>query len=122
MKLDDIKPEDIKKNIIYGFIDKDNTKITEIKVKNILPENSGYYLIPGKIKTADGSMYPAILGVSSDDSGELFDVYCFINNSWTSQNDKNFLKKINKSKSEVFPYKYHLNVKVEGDINEDNQF
>ena len=75
MKIGDIKLEDIMDNVVYGFVDRDNTKITKIKVKTILPENSGYYLIPGKIKTANGCIYHAILGVSSDDSGELFDAY-----------------------------------------------
>ena len=57
------------------------------------------------------------MGISSKDSGEMFEAHFLVNKKWISQKDKKFLKKLNKEKSKVFPYKYHLNVKVIGDAN-----
>ncbi len=123
MKISNIKLQDIERKVVYHYTNEENTEIKEIKFKeNIVPENSGYFLITGKIKIADGSTYPAIFGISSDYSGELFEAYFLVNGKWVSQEDKNFLKKLGKKKSQVFPYKYHLNVKVGGDVNLSQQF
>ena len=119
--IDKIKIEDIKKGRIY-YRDNKN-RICEFKLKEfIITENSGYFLISGKVRIKDGTVYPAILGISSNDCGELFEAYFYINGKWVPQEDKNFLKLLKRKKKEVFPYKYHLNVKVEGDKNIAHQF
>ncbi len=123
MRVEDIKIEDVEIGAVYSYIDKDNRKIKEIKVKKKwITKNSGYFLITGNIKIADGTIYPALLGISSNDSGELFESYFFIRNKLISQHGKNFMKLIGKKKEEVFPYKYHLNVGVEGDNHPEHQF
>lgn len=123
MKIKDIKIKSVEKGSIFRYIDNENTKVKEAKIKGkIIPENSGYYLITGKIRIHDGSVYPAILGISSDDVGEMFEAYFFINGEWISQMDKQLLKKIDKKKTQVFPYTYQLNVKVEGDKHILHQF
>lgn len=123
MKIKDIKLKDVDRGAVYFYQDDSNTKIQEIKLKKkFIPENSGYFLITGKIKINDGTVYHAILGVSSEDSGELFDVFFFVDGMWVGQNSKYFLKILNKKKEEVFPYIYHLNVKVRGDANVSQQF
>lgn len=123
MELRDIKIRHMKKSVIFVYMDDENTKIKEVKIKGkTLLENSGYYLIPGKIKINDGTVYPAILGISSDDAGEMFEAYFFVNEKWLSQMDKQFLKKISKGKNQVFPFKYHLSIKVKGDRNLLHQF
>lgn len=123
MQIPDIKLHDVNKNEVFCYLDDENTKIERlIALPEKIKKNSGYYLITGCIKIADGTVYPAILGISSDDSGELFEAYFFVNKVWVSQMDQSFLKKIHKKNSDVAPYKYHLNVKVEGDKNTDHQF
>ncbi len=123
MKIEDIRLENFGKDVIYQYIDKENLQIKRIKLKeNKIKKNSGYFLINGKIKISDGTIYNAILGISSDDSGEMFEAYFYVNDKWISQNNKNFLRLLDKKKDEVFPYKYHLNVEVEGDINRNHQF
>ncbi len=123
MKIKDVRPIDVEKATVYQYLDRKEKiiKIVKMKQKRIL-EDSGYFLISGKIRINDGTEYPAIIGISSDDSGELFEAYFLINNYWISQSDKKFLKKISKNKKGIFPYKYHLNVEVEGDINKEHQF
>ena len=122
MKINDIKLKDIKKGSIYNYTNDENTEIKEFKLKqNFIPENSGYYLITGKTKIADGTVYPSILGISSNDSGELFEVYLFLKDRLVKQDNKLHMK-LGKKKYQIFPYKYHLNVKVDGDKNRINQF
>lgn len=123
MRIKDLKLRDTERNAAYYYIDEKNTEIKEYKLKKeIISTNSGYYLITGKIEIANGTIYPAILGISSDDGGELFEAYFLVKNKWVSQQDENFLKKLEKKKYQVFPYKYHLNVKIEDDNNLDHQF
>lgn len=123
MKIGNIKIKNVEKGSIFRYIDDENIEVKEVKIKGkIIPENSGYYLITGKIRVHDGNVYPAILGISSDDAGEMFEAYFFINGEWVSQMDKLLLKKIGKKKTQVFPYTYHLNVKVEGDTHILHQF
>lgn len=123
MKIEDIKLKDINKGNVFYYFDKKNSQIKEFKPKRgRIQRNSGYFLIPGKIKIADETLYTAILGVSSDNLGELFEVFFLINGKWVSQEDKNFIKKIKKKGDQIFPYRYHLNIKVEGDNNLSNQF
>src|SRR3989344_1135828 len=113
MRIEDIGIEDIGMGAVYCYIDKENKKVKEMKIrKRHIPKNSGYFLITGNIKVADGTRYPGLLGISSNDSGELFEVYFFIRGKLVSQQAKNFLKLIDKKKEEVFPYRYHLNVSV----------
>jgi hypothetical protein len=123
MKLNDIIIPFSSKNEVYFYLDKKNIFIEKkIVSKGVISINSGYYLIPGKVKLNDKSIFKAIFGVSSDDSGELFEVHFWINNKLVSQSNKDLLKKMKKTKGMVFPYKYHLNVKVEGDTHTANQF
>lgn len=121
MKLKNIKLEDIKQNKVYVYLDEENINVDEAKVKKI-KEDSGYYLISGEIEIKDKTKYPAIIGISSDDSGELFEAFFWIESELVSQSDKNFLEKMGKNRESIFPYMYHLNVKVEGDLNKKVQY
>lgn len=123
MKIKDVTLKDIKRKAVYVYVDEENIEIQEVRLrKNSISKNSGYFLIGGKIRIADNTEYYAILGISSDDSGELFEAHFFINGEWVSQKDEQFLKKLGKKKNQIFPYKYHLNAKVGGDANLSQQF
>src|SRR3989339_1933809 len=115
MKITDIKLNNLKKRSIYYYIDDNNTQIKPVRVSDSIKENSGYFLIAGEIKINDGTKYPALLGISSDDSGEMYEAYFYIDNKLINQNESNFFEQINKTKNQIFPYKYHLNVNVDGD-------
>jgi len=123
MKIKNLKLKEINREKVYYYTNNKNKQIKELKLKKkTIAKNSGYYLISGKIKIADGTIYPAILGISSDDSGELFEAYFLLNDLLISQGDKSFLKEIKKKKNHIFPYKYHLNVRIERDENKKHQF
>lgn len=122
MKIDDVTLKDVENGEVFYWEDDKNTKIAyETVVPPQLLKNSGYYLITGKIKIADGTIYPAILGVSTTDQGELFEAYFYVDGKWLHQ-DEELPKKLGKTKKEVLPYMYHLNVKVQGDLHTGHQF
>lgn len=118
MRMEELTLTDVEGKSVYYYTNDENTQIEEFKLKEkAIAENSGYFLITGKIKIADGSIYSALLGISSDDSGELFEAYFFVNGKLVSQDDKDFLRMMGKEEGQIFPYKYHLNINVTGDTN-----
>ena len=73
------------------------------------------------MKLNDGTIYPAIFGISSDDSGEMFEYHFLTEKRWVSSTDDvSYL--LNKKKSEIYPFNYHLNCKILGNIHIDEQY
>lgn len=120
MKITNITKSDLNNSYVYYYTNENNQEISSRKTA-LIKENSGYYLVPGEIKLHDQSKYPALLGISSDDGGEMFEYYLQVGKNWLSNKD-DLKKKMNKTKEDIFPFTYHLNVKAEGDIHTDNQY
>ncbi len=123
MKINDLTITDIKKNFVYKYINEESDDIEVALVsEDRIPENSGYYLITGEATLTDGTKYPAIFGISSDDGGEMFEFYLFIDSlNWIS-NKENLPKILRKRKENVFPFRYRLNFKVDGDLHGGSQY
>ncbi|HOW35679.1 MAG TPA: hypothetical protein PL155_04635 [Candidatus Omnitrophota bacterium] len=123
MKILNLALNDVENGSIYKYIaeDSDDIEIALIHTDNI-EESSGSYLITGEVTLADGSRYPAIFGINSDDGGEMSEFYFLVDSDgWVSSSD-NLEELLRKKKEEVFPFRYHLNIKVEGDLHTENQY
>ncbi len=127
IQLEDITLKDLEEGKVYKEIDDPNDEesilgLSEVNIKGIIPEYSGFYLISGKIKLADRTELHALFGVDTDSSGELCSTEILTQDGWTSQADNDFLERLKRTKEQVFPYKYHLNKPVYGDIDLEGQF
>ncbi|MDY6958320.1 MAG: hypothetical protein SVK08_04110 [Halobacteriota archaeon] len=69
-------------------------------------ENGGFVLVTGKVKIADGTLYDAILLFDENSSGEHWGTYFLLKDKIVSQDDDDFIKRLGKTESEIFPYKY----------------
>lgn len=113
---------DIQQNKAYQYLNEDRGEINPIEGQfEIIKANSGYYLVTGEVKLNDGTLYPALFGISSDDGGEMFEYHFFTENGWIASKD-DICKELKKTKTEIFPFKYHLNIKIEDDFHEDAQY
>lgn len=120
MYIDDLKIEDIKDKKVYKFIDEESSKIEEYGGE--IKENTGYYLISGMVLLNDETELPAFFGIDSDDSGEMYEYYFFTPNGWVSSSQTNIESSLGKKIDDIFPFKYHLNREVEGDIHIGDQY
>jgi hypothetical protein len=121
MRVSDLHPNDFKSCQVYRYVDDETDEIERYPCSSI-ENHSGYFLISGEITLADGSKYPAILGISSDDSGEMFEFYLYQPEKGWLSNADNLSEKLNKARTEIFSLKYHLNVSVQGDVHSDHQY
>lgn len=121
MQIKELTLDDIKQAKIFRYVDDENQEIVAEHFSGDIGENTGYYLITGEVKFKDGMTYSAIFGISSDDSGEMFEYHFLSEKGWITSKD-DICKVLNKKKSEIFPFKYRLNCRVLGDIHTDEQY
>ncbi|MBI4707737.1 MAG: hypothetical protein HY761_07425 [Candidatus Omnitrophica bacterium] len=120
--INDLTANDLTKKWLFRYINENSEKIFPVENddKRIL-ENTGYYLIAGEVKLNDDTTYPAVFGISSDDGGEMFEYHFLTEKGWIGSSD-DICNKLNKTKTRVFPFRYHLFIKVENDLHLDAQY
>lgn len=68
-------------------------------------------LVSGEIMTKDNTRFDAVLLFDESSSGEHWETFFLIpGQGVVCQTEKNFLKKVGKTKAQVFPYKYRYHV------------
>lgn len=123
MNIYDITIEHIKSKTVFRYVQEDSGEIMIVNnTQETIPENTGYYLITGEVKLNDGTRYPAIFGISSDDGGEMFEYHFVSDKALISSGEEDIFRTLNKKKQEVFPFEYHLNVNVENDLHRHAQY
>jgi len=71
-----------------------------------IDKNSGEYLVNADLIAADGTKFDAVLVIDTWSSGEHGGTYILLENCIAEQGNPDFLKLIDKTKDEFFPYKY----------------
>lgn len=121
MRIKDLTLHDISERKVYRYVDEENQEITAEDISCEIKENTGYYLISGEVQLKDGTKYPAILGISSDDAGEMFEYHFLTSEGWVASSD-DVCSFLGKAKEQIFPFKYHLTCRILGDIHIANQY
>lgn len=85
--------------------------------KKRLPLGDGMVMVNGQVKLADGTLCYAVLEISEEDSGEHYGTGIMLPHDLgiTFQNDPDFLKKLGRTKKDVYPYKYRYDGTVHCD-------
>jgi len=76
----------------------------------------------GKVKLADGTIHDAVLDFCDSDSGEHYGTGIWTGTGLVWQDDEHFLKALGKTKRDVYPYIYHADTPVPGDIHHQEAF
>jgi len=80
-------------------------------------EDFDYSLNLGVIRFANGEEAPAVFEIDDESSGEHCGTFVLMGDARVvSQRDKDFLKQLDMTKKDVFPYSFKLDVPIAGDI------
>lgn len=87
-------------------------------------ESEGFALIPGKIKSKDGTEYVALIDTNVKDSGEHYGgLFIHPQKGFIALDKKEMEQKLSQKEIEnLTPYRYHLFVDVIGDIHTNFQY